>query len=258
MDDAALTVAPDFGDARVFAPPLSGLSYLKVLEALHQTLRPRRYLEVGMLGGDTFRLARCAAIGVDPVIRLPNEAIIDRPATLLFELTSDRFFATQDPTTLLGGPLDLAFLDGLHVFEVLLRDFINTERHCLPHSVIALHDCVPTDLGMARPNEEPRTPAMSRDPGAWAGDVWKMLPTLRKYRPELRIHVLDALPTGLVLVTGLDPGNTALSTRYKEIVEEGRSLDLGAIGVSEFVASQSVQPARDYTDLFVLARNFTV
>lgn len=258
MDDLSAPTVPDFTDPQIFAPALTGISYIEVLDALHRTLQPRRYLEIGMLGGATFRLSRCPSIGVDPVLRLPGDVLVGRPATLLFETTSDRFFATQDPSKLLGGPLDLAFLDGLHVFEVLLRDFINTERHCLPQSVIAMHDCLPTDLGMARPREEPQMPAVSRDRGAWAGDVWKMLPILRKYRPDLRIHVLDAVPTGLVLISGLDPANSVLSTNYSSILLEARALDLQQIGVSRFVASQDVQSAATFTDLFVLARNFTV
>ena len=245
-------------DPRVFAPPLRGAPYHYVLGWLHEGLRPRTYFEIGMLQGLTFRLARCPAIGVDPVVRLPTEALTGRPSTMLFEMSSDSFFDAHSPSALFGAPVDFAFLDGLHVFEALLRDFINTERHCRRHSVIALHDCVPTALGMARGTEFPQRPEVSREPGDWTGDVWKILPVLRKYRPDLRIHVLDAAPTGLVLVTGLDPENTVLSERYWAILDECQGMDLATIGVSAFVASQHVVPSEPYADLTFRARHFTV
>ena len=54
----------------------------------------------------------------------------------------------------------------------------------------------------------------------WTGDVWKVLPVLAKYRPELMIRCFDAPPTGLVTVTNLQPGNTVFDDNYKEIIEE--------------------------------------
>ena len=47
----------------------------------------------------------------------------------IYELTSDEFFARYDLSELLGGPVELAFIDGLHLFEQVLRDFVNLERH---------------------------------------------------------------------------------------------------------------------------------
>ena len=80
-----------------------------------------------MRKGMSLRMAvsgtRC--IGVDP------NPILDRelPDTRIFTLTSDEFFARHDLRDLLGGPVALAFIDGLHLFEQVLRDFINVERH---------------------------------------------------------------------------------------------------------------------------------
>ena len=70
--------------------------------------------------------------------------------------------------------------------------------------------------------------------------------------------MLDAVPTGLVLVTGLDPASTALGDRYWHILDEAWALDLGTIGVSQFIASQDLRSAAAYCDLIHLARNFTV
>ena len=50
------------------------------------------------------------------------------PNTHIYPVTSDEFFAQEDVGRILGGlPLDLAFIDGLHLFEQVIADFINVE-----------------------------------------------------------------------------------------------------------------------------------
>ena len=248
--------APAHEDPRIFAAPLYGSTYVAVLAELHRTLKPRGYLEIGMLHGETFALAQCASIGIDPELRLATSALQGKPRIHLFQTTSDRFFADHDPKALLGGPVEMAFLDGMHLFEFLLRDFANTEAHCRPNSVIALHDCVPTDVGMARRDPYAPAPGLTRNEGMWTGDVWKIVPLLRKYRPDLRIHVLDAPSTGLVLVTGLDPSSTVLRDRYAAIVEEASGMDLLALGIDAVRRSLDMRSTHDYAGEAKIAQHF--
>lgn len=243
-------------DPRVFAPSLHGHNYQAVLESIHRELRPATYLEIGLMHGDTFALAKCASVGVDTELRIATTALAGKPRIHLFQTTSDRFFAEQDPTALLGGPVELAFLDGMHLFEFLLRDFMNTEAHCRPNSIIALHDCVPTDVGMTRRDPYAAIEGMTRNPGMWTGDVWKIVPILRKYRPGLRIHVLDAPSTGLVLVTGLDPASTVLRERYFDIVAEAMAMDLAGIGIDSQRAGLDLRSTHDFMGLTRLAQHF--
>lgn len=185
-------------------------SYYKVLQQLHERLLPRTYLEVGVLQGNSLAMVlpttRC--IGVDPIVRdrnIPNNC-------QMFHLTSDRFFCEQHIKSLLGGlSLDLAFLDGMHLFEFVLRDFINTEKYCTKTSSIILHDCLPVN---AVTSERQRTTQF------WTGDVWKIIPVLRQYRPELTLDFFDVLPSGLVLARGLDPKNTVLKDCMPEILKK--------------------------------------
>jgi hypothetical protein len=58
-----------------------------------------------------------------------------------------------------------------------------------------------------------------RESGVWTGDVWKILPCLRRYRPDLALLALDANPTGLLLVANLDPDNRTLERGYVDIVD---------------------------------------
>ena len=137
---------------------------------------------------------------------------------------SDAFFKSFAAEAILGGKVEFAFLDGLHLAEFLLRDFINTERVCRANSVIAIHDCFPLDVPMARRHETgPAVVRSGRYPDYWTGDVWKFMAALRIYRPALQVYVVDAQPTGLVLVTGLEPQSTILQDNYYNIVNGFRA-----------------------------------
>jgi hypothetical protein len=197
-----------------------GVPYLNLLNALHEHLTPRTYLEVGTETGASLALAGCDTIAVDPKFRLNGNATGDRKRTFFFQMPSDVFFATENVPRLLGRPLDMVFLDGMHRFEFLLRDLIGAESACHSRSLILLHDCVPLNPRMALRKWLPGGPAEKETAGFWTGDVWKLLPILRKYRPELRIHVLDCPPTGLVAITHVDSTSRILADAYYEIIDQ--------------------------------------
>jgi Methyltransferase domain len=193
---------------------LPGPAYYKVLRWIHGVLRPTNYLEIGVHKGVSLRQAlpetRC--IGVDPKPSIEGEI----PNATIYELTSDEFFARYDLRDLLGGPVVLAFIDGLHLFEQVLRDFINVERHSAAGTVILLHDCLPLDEVTA--NRERAT-------YFYCGDVWKAALALRRRRPDLEMGTVRTAPTGLTLVRGLDAGNWRFEEELPEIVETYRELD---------------------------------
>ena len=179
------------------------------LAALHGLLTPRTYLEIGIQHGWSLQLAKpgTRAIGVDPN---PQIAVDTGPAMVYAE-TSDSFFA-RNPTTLgqiiHSTGLDLAFIDGMHLHEYALRDFANVERWAHPHGVVVFDDVLPRNQGEA---------ARVQCPGDWTGDVWRVEPILRTWRPDLRIALVDTQPTGVMVVYGLDPGSTALTEARDEI-----------------------------------------
>jgi len=209
----------------------NGAFYQNFLMRMHSALQPKSYFEIGTLKGDTLKLASCTCISVDPTYQITSDVLGNKPSCYFFQVGSDYFFEQRNPKEILGRTIDLAFLDGMHLFEYLLRDFYNTERYCARDSIIVLHDCVPLDEYVTvRDPSDPAREKSSR-PGYWTGDVWKMIPTLQQWRPDLRISVVDAPPTGLVLVTNLDPGNRVLQDNYQAIMDKYLTLDLGAYGV---------------------------
>jgi hypothetical protein len=204
----------------------AGVPYRDLLARLHASLQPRSYLEIGVAGGGTLALAHCPAIGIDPAFQMKGDLINVRPATHLFQMPSDDFFAAYDVRTFFPGGVDFALLDGMHLFEFLLRDLINTERYSRPGSVIALHDCWPINPQMAERDHDPLGRSDRPTRAWWTGDVWKLLPILGEHRPDLRVVVADCPPTGLVLLTRLDAASTTLADNYDAIVARwGMSLE---------------------------------
>jgi hypothetical protein len=200
-----------------------GVNYLALLSAIHRQMQPTTYLEIGSDRGESLRLARCSTIAIDPKFKITSDVIGEKPSLHLFQQSSDSFFATGIAPRLLPQGLDLAFLDGMHLFEYLLRDFINTEKLCHWRSAILLHDCLPPNIEIAERDYRPhlRTDEMWRI--HWTGDVWKLIPILQRYRPDLTLTLFDAPPSGLVLITGLDADNTVLQDAYADIIAEYRA-----------------------------------
>ena len=60
----------------------------------------------------------------------------------------------------------------------------------------------------------------------WCGDVWKIVITLLVHGLILRTFVIPTPPSGLGVITNLDPNSTVLSERYEPIVKEYQDKEL--------------------------------
>jgi Methyltransferase domain len=213
---------------------LPGPPYYQVLRWIHEDLRPANYVEIGVRKGMSLRMAvpGTPCIGVDP------NPILDRelPETRIFALTSDAFFARHDLRDLLGGPVALAFIDGLHLFEQVLVDFINVERHSDPETVILLHDCLPFDEITS--NREQTT-------DFYSGDVWKAAMALVQHRPDLEMTTIRTAPTGLTLVRGLDAESRVMELELPEIEATYRDLDFDYFTANRDAMPSELPPERE-------------
>ncbi len=235
----------------------TGDHYTLLLSRLHDVLKPRTYLEIGTLNGDTLALARCPSVAIDPDFQLSTGVTQGKATCLLAQMESDRFFESYNARAFLGGEVDMAFLDGMHLYEYLLRDFINTEKICKKKSIIFIHDCLPPDAFVARRNAADRQlEALSPHSEWWAGDVWKALLILRQARPELRILAFDAAPTGLVAVTNLDPESDVLSREYFPLIDSVRNVTMSDIGASEFRKMMNYTSTASVADAAGVAQYF--
>jgi hypothetical protein len=209
---------PDFPGALQSLASLTfpGPPYRELLRRVHDTLRPRTYLEIGVEHGTTLALAVHSqqVVGVDPVPRAPTREL---PAVArLFHTTSDEFFARHSRQDVFGAqPVELAFIDGMHWFEYALRDFCNVERWCTPGATVILHDCLPV-MPVAAERE--------RRTGFWVGDTWKALECLLRERPDLMISIVPCYPSGLVVIRKLNPRSGLSSDRLEALFSEYRAV----------------------------------
>ncbi len=236
---AALRAAADGADPAA-AGPVRGMRYLSFLKALHERLRPVWYLEVGTFKGRSLRLAACNYVAVDPAFRLSEVPPLGGQETIFFRDTSDAFFAGATARRL-RGRIDLAFLDGLLHYEVLLRDVIGVEPLMAPGGMVVLHNCLPSSPKAAGRDHTPHLD--------WAGDVWKTLLILQRERPDLRIDVLDCAPTGLVVLRGFDPARgRALRRRFRSLRAEWDPLSLADLpgGLDGFHGRLALQSGRAF------------
>ncbi len=180
-------------------------SYLDILRTIHRSLQPGLYVEVGIRHGISLSLALGPAIGIDPA---PEITVPLAEQIRVFEKTSDDFFA-QDADKAIVQPIDLAFIDGMHWFEFALRDLMNIERHCRAASLVVFDDIFPS---------HPLQAARRRQTRVWTGDIWRIAGCLRHFRPDVVLVPIDAHPTGLLLVAGLDRGSQQLADHHEEIV----------------------------------------
>ena len=112
------------------------------------------YLEIGCQKNTLFHsVSSLNKIGVDPVSGGTHR------------MTSDEFFDNNKKK------FDVIFIDGLHHYEQVKKDTINSLNSLKKNGWIALHDFLPSSW------EEQHVPRISND---WTGDCWKLALELNK------------------------------------------------------------------------------
>jgi predicted O-methyltransferase YrrM len=170
-----------------------GMTRYEFLARAHALCQPRTYLEIGVQFGGSLALAEAAEIaaGIDPTPMVRGD--LQRPNQVVYQMTADEFFTRRvDVLTAPPRGIDFAFIDGSHLFEDALRDFLNVERYLTNgRSVVFLDDVLPYSSAIA---------ARVQPPGDWTGDVWRIIDVLEEHRPDLDLTLIDVSPTGLLMV----------------------------------------------------------
>ena len=116
----------------------------------------KKYLEIGCFDDELFNYVKCEKkVGVDPVSGGTIRA------------TSDQFFRDNKEK------FDCVFIDGLHEYQQVKKDIINSLNFLNEDGVILLHDCLPNNY------YEQATP---RCQWIWNGDVWKAIVECRSIK----------------------------------------------------------------------------
>lgn len=117
----------------------------------------KSYLEIGIAWKGNFDLIECEKkTGVDPGYDTD------------YRMSSDEFFKINKDV------YDIVFIDGLHHWEQVTRDFINMTGCLKIGGIILLHDCLPT---CKEHQGRKHHPIVGQT--AWTGDVWKAIVQLR-------------------------------------------------------------------------------
>ncbi len=202
-----------------------------VLAFIHDVLQPAFYLEIGVGEGQSLALARCDAVGVDPV---PRDLAAPGEKARVIVATSDEFFSSM-AREIISSPPDLVLLDGMPLVDYTLRDLAHVERLAAPHTLVVV------------PGIHPRNPehATRRRTGPhWTGDVWKLPAILEAHRPDLRLLALDVEPSGLLLIAGLNPQSRAIEEHCAAIQAHHVNMDPPPPGVIERTGAVAVGDPR--------------
>ena len=108
---------------------------------------------------------------------------------------------------------DVIFVDGLHVYEQVYKDIINSLKFLNKNGYIICHDMNP-------PTEKHQAVPRPTDQGQWNGDCWKAWIQIRTERNDLTMHVVDmdwgvgVVKKGKQLIYDKTPLDTCLTWEY--------------------------------------------
>ena len=128
-------------------------SRIEIVKNIIKLKQYKSYLEIGTFKDDLFSNIVCEdKIGVDPV----SGGNVRK--------TSDEFFADNTKK------FDLIFIDGLHHYDQVKKDILNSISILESNGIILMHDCMPRDYYYQ---------AVPRSQFNWNGDTWKAFLEIR-------------------------------------------------------------------------------
>jgi hypothetical protein len=144
-----------------------------LIEYLIKKNNYKNYLEIGCDQNQLFsKVIIDNKIGVDPV----SGGNIRKTSDDFFKENNDKF--------------DIVFIDGLHTYEQVKKDIINSVNCLNENGIILVHDCMPDSLGKQ---------AVPRYKMQWNGDVWKAIVDLRQ-KEDLDIYTCE-MDQGIGIIT---------------------------------------------------------
>ena len=128
-------------------------SRIEIVKNIIKLKQYKSYLEIGTFKDDLFSNIVCEdKIGVDPV----SGGNVRK--------TSDEFFADNTKK------FDLIFIDGLHHYDQVKKDILNSISILESNGIILMHDCMPRDYYYQ---------AVPISQFNWNGDTWKAFLEIR-------------------------------------------------------------------------------
>ena len=135
-----------------------------MIEYLIKKNNYKKYLEIGCDQNQLFSR-----------INIQNKVGVDPASGGNVRETSDNFFEKNNDM------FDIIFIDGLHIYEQVKKDILNSIKYLNDEGVILIHDCLPDSMAKQ---------AVPRYKMQWNGDVWKAIVDLRR-NTELEIFTCE-------------------------------------------------------------------
>ena len=108
-------------------------------------------------------------------VEIDNKIGVDPYSGGNIRKTSDAFFSSN------SDKFDIIFIDGLHTYNQVKKDIINSVKCLKENGIVLVHDCMPDSLAKQ---------AVPRFKMKWNGDVWKAIVDLRQSE-ELDIYTCE-------------------------------------------------------------------
>ena len=124
----------------------------------------KNYLEIG-----------CDQNQLFSKIEIENKTGVDPESGGNIKTTSDDFFLNNTEK------FDIIFIDGLHIYEQVKKDILNSINCLNEGGIVLVHDCMPDSLAKQ---------AVPRFKMKWNGDVWKAIVDLRQNK-DLDIYTCE-------------------------------------------------------------------
>ncbi len=124
-----------------------------LINALHSKYNFKSYLEIG-----------CDQNQLFSKIKIENKIGVDPYSGGTIRMKSNDFFKKNEKF------FDCIFIDGLHVYDQVKKDILNSLKFLNESGFILVHDCLPGSLS---------SQAVPRYKMVWHGDVWKAIVDLR-------------------------------------------------------------------------------
>lgn len=176
----------------------------KLLNLLIDRHNYSHFFEIGVRKGGNFdKIKAREKLGVDPHLSGYPLSLLERVSKkfynllryrgknvfkktqheMLVEMTSDQaFIKKQKPFFDRLLKTEIAFIDGSHFYEDVIRDVIHSNEIVSDRGCILLHDCLPQTAAAC---------SRTRTTSVWNGDVWKAIFWLDKRGVDLVIFDFD-------------------------------------------------------------------
>ena len=173
-----------------------------------------RYLEIGVFQDTVFNsipLTLDKKIGVDPVQGGTHR------------MTSDDFFKNNHLK------FDIIFIDGLHTYDQVKRDFINSYNSLSDEGIIYIHDLLPAKSIYQN---------LKRKTSTWNGDVWKL---------AFQLSNSDNFKNNFI-IANIDFGIGILKKKSNLVNLDFLNSDFSALSYNDFKISKSILPIKSVFD----------